>query len=67
MVPFTKFFKYCSPFEKVLYYVGLFSGILAGAFLPTLGIVIGEITVSFDPDQSGSDINKEMTKVCIGT
>lgn len=67
MVPFGKFFKFCSPFEKVLYYVGMLSGIFAGAFLPALGIVIGEITVSFDPDQTGSDINTQMTKVCVGT
>lgn len=67
MIPFSKFFTYCTGFEKFLYYFGLFAGIIAGAFVPSLGIIIGEITVTFDPDLSNSEINREMSKIFIGT
>jgi hypothetical protein len=64
-IPFGDFFKYLTGKEKVLYYVGYLAGIIAGAIVPALGIIIGGITTSYDPDKTDTDINKGMLKMFI--
>ena len=51
MVPFKIFFRYVSVKEKILIALGTISAIGCGGLLPSMSLIMGDITNSFDPDQ----------------
>ena len=50
-VPITKFFSVLSPGNKVLVGIAYISAFLAGLGYPSIALVMGSITGSFDPQQ----------------
>ena len=65
MVKFSIFFRYLTLKEKVLMWIGAFSAIACGALLPAIAIVIGEVTDTFDPDNSPDDILDTMKMLAV--
>lgn len=51
-IKFSKFFTYVTFREKILMFVGTLGAIFAGALMPAISIVIGNISDTFDPDNS---------------
>ena len=43
-------FKYSTCCQKFMVYVGLFAAFVAGAFVPSIAIIFGEIVIIFDPN-----------------
>ena len=52
MINFSKFFQFISPKDKMMIAIGSMSAVLAGALLPTLAIVMGEVTNTFNPSKN---------------
>ena len=46
-IPFTKFFSYMTSQDKLLLYVGTFAAIMAGAILPSISLVMGNVAAIF--------------------
>jgi len=65
MVPFSHFFMYCTPGEKVMLYMGYLACVLAGLLIPSISILMGEITVSFDPTSTRKDTLDAMRRLNI--
>lgn len=53
-IPFTKYFTYLTTTDKVLLYAGTASAILAGAILPSISLVMGNVAVAFTGGSGGS-------------
>ena len=51
MVPFRFFFRYLTLKEKVLLFFGIF-----GALLPSMALIMGDVTNTFDPDNTRDEI-----------
>ena len=49
--------------DKCLMYIGSISAVLCGVLLPSLAIVIGAVTDTFDPDNSISTIKDVMNVI----
>ncbi len=45
-----------TPKEKLLLAIGTIGAILCGAMLPALAVILGAITNTFDPRNTGSDV-----------
>ena len=56
-IPFTKYFTYLTTTDKVLLYAGTASAILAGAILPSISLVMGNVAVAFSGGSGGSSVN----------
>jgi len=56
MVSMSKFFEHNRPTEKILLIVGTIAAVIAGALLPSMAIVLGEVINTFDPASGGRDI-----------
>jgi len=52
---------FCTPREKVMIVIGYVASALAGLLVPSLAILMGEITISFDPAFSRKDTLTAMT------
>ena len=52
-IPFTKYFTYLTTTDKVLLYAGTASAILAGAILPSISLVMGNVAVAFSGGSNG--------------
>jgi ATP-binding cassette, subfamily B (MDR/TAP), member 1 len=57
-IPFTKFFTYLTGFDKLLLVIGTICAIIAGAILPSISLVMGNVAVAFSND-SGSSSSSE--------
>lgn len=60
MIKFSLFFKYMTPRDKCLMYIGGLSAVLCGILLPSLAIVIGAVTDTFSPSNSSDHIKSVM-------
>ena len=60
MIPYKYFFRYVTMKEKVLIGVGTFSAFACGALLPSMSLIMGGITNTFDPDNSEDQILETM-------
>jgi ATP-binding cassette subfamily B (MDR/TAP) protein 1 len=56
-IAFTKYFTYLTPTDKVLLGVGTTAAILAGAILPSISLVMGNVAVAFSGGSSTSSAN----------
>ena len=55
-VSLFKFFKFLSTWDKVLLIIGTLSSILAGAILPSISLIMGNVASAFtDPDEESQD------------
>ena len=54
-IPFKKFFTYITPCQRALLIIGTISAVLAGILIPAIGIVMGYVTDTFDPNSSKED------------
>ena len=73
MIPFKFFFRYNESFylyfryitwkDKMLMWVGGFSAIACGALLPSLSIIFGTLTNTFDPSNGSDDILHSMKRL----
>jgi len=61
MIPFSLYFRYLTPTDKLLVTIGSISAIVAGCLLPSMAIIMGEITNTFDPDNTADDIKDTMS------
>ena len=52
---FKALLRYISPTDKVLVIIGSISAIIAGLAMPTMVIMLGEITNAFDPNAAPED------------
>lgn len=60
MIPFRYFFRFMTKRDKLLMAVGTFSCVVAGCLVPSLAIIMGEITQNFDPRSSTDEILDNM-------
>ena len=51
----SKFFKFMTPIEKVLFVTGLLAAIIAGAVFPALAIMLGRLVNAFNPELNTID------------
>lgn len=63
MIDFKNFFRFVTRKEKALMYIGLIAAVITGILLPAMGIIMGEVTNTFDPDNSGEEIKDTMTTI----
>ena len=58
-----KFFKYLRPYDKVLLAFGTLSAVCAGAILPSISLIMGNVADAFTSGggSSGSDIISNMS------
>lgn len=60
-VSLFKFFSFLSPYDKVLLIAGTISSLLAGAILPSISLIMGNVASAFTPGgQGATDIISEM-------
>jgi ATP-binding cassette subfamily B (MDR/TAP) protein 1 len=63
-VSLFKFFKYLTAWDKVLLAIGSLSAVLAGAILPSISLIMGNVASAFTqprPGESGGDIIQDMS------
>jgi len=60
MIAFSTFFRYLTLADKFLIGIGSISAIIAGCLMPSMSIVMGEITNTFDPDNTADEIKDTM-------
>lgn len=53
-IPFTKYFTYLTTNDKILLGAGTAAAILAGAILPSISLVMGNVAVAFSGGSSSS-------------
>ena len=63
MVKFSQFFKYIKGKDKFLLIVGSISAVCCGISLPSMAIIVGEVTNTFDPRKSSDDILDTMSNI----
>jgi len=61
-MPYLKFFTFINWSDKVLLIFGTFSAIIAGMILPSISVIMGNISVAFTnkSGSGGEDIMEEM-------
>ena len=60
MIAFSNFFRFLTGRDKALMIIGTCAAVITGVLLPSLSIIMGEITNTFDPDNSAEDIKDTM-------
>lgn len=60
MIQFKQFFRFMTPSDKALMIIGTICAIVCGCLLPSIGIAMGEITNTFDPDNTEDEIRDTM-------
>lgn len=65
MFKFSKFFTYITTGERILLYIGTLSAIIAGALIPAIAIVMGDVTNTFDPDSTSANIFDTMKRIAV--
>lgn len=63
MVPFSYFFRFLTPSDKALMILGSISSIVAGALVPSLSIILGNISSTFDPKNTPDEIKSSMKEL----
>lgn len=63
MTDFKNFFRYMTAKEKTLLVLGTIGAIIAGCLTPSLAIIMGEITQTFDPDNTADTIKDTMGRL----
>lgn len=65
MINMSEFFRYVNGKDRMLQVFGIVSAIIAGGLLPFVSVAQGEVTNSFDPIHSGSEIFDRMRRVAL--
>jgi ATP-binding cassette subfamily B (MDR/TAP) protein 1 len=65
MIKFGHFFKYATRYEKFLVAIGSVGAVLCGVLLPSISIVMGEITNTFNPTNTAPAILAQMRLLAI--
>lgn len=65
MIPFTYYFRFMTRSDKALMIIGTMSAFVCGCLLPSIGIAMGEITNTFDPDSTEDEIRDSMRLLVI--
>ena len=59
-----KFFSYLTGYDKLLLFIGSFAAILAGAILPSVSLIMGNVASAFSEGSSGGgDIISNMSEI----
>lgn len=59
-IPFTKFFQYMDSNDRILLYVGTFAAVAAGAILPSISLVMGNVAAIFSNSQTSVQPQKDI-------
>ena len=59
-ISFFTFFRYLSPHDKVLLYTGTAAAVLAGMILPSIALIMGNVTAAFTDGASKQTIIDQM-------
>ena len=55
--------------DRILLIVGAIAAVITGALLPAMAVIVGQITNTFDPDNSAKSIKDTMNRtagyICI--
>ena len=65
-VPLSKFFAYLTAQDKLLLFIGTFAALIAGAILPSVSLIMGNVATAFSgggSSTSGSDIISNMSYI----
>ena len=62
-VSFLKFFSFLSLTDKILLAVGTFAAIIAGAILPSISLVMGNVAVAFSGGNSPTGLKDVMSLI----
>lgn len=62
-VSFCRFLAYNSSRDKFIMTIGTIGAVLAGLLLPSISLVMGEVSQAFGPDNSGENTLETMTTV----
>jgi hypothetical protein len=57
MIKFHELYKYCTPGEKAIAFLGCLSSVLAGATAPFVAVIMGNIIALFDPNATPEEVN----------
>ena len=63
LVPFTKYFRGITNFDKVLLVGGTLSAIVAGLILPSISLVMGNIAKAFSGNSPSDDLLSNMASI----
>jgi ABC-type multidrug transport system fused ATPase/permease subunit len=73
MIPYSYFFRYCSPKDKFMLTIGTISLFLAGGFLPSIALFLNPMLNSLNPTNTGTNtysviswVAKWMTVIACG-
>lgn len=61
MIKFSSFFRYLTIKDKLLISIGSISAVCCGCLLPSMSIMLGEVTNAFDPDNTADEILDTMS------
>ena len=63
-IAFTKYFTYLTPTDRLLLIAGTVAAVLAGAILPSISLVMGNVAVAFSGgSSSGASITSQMSVI----
>jgi hypothetical protein len=65
MIPVSKFFKFISKRDKTLMILSNIAALVAGAILPCMAIIMGEVTNTFDPRKGSDEVLDTMRTIAI--
>jgi ATP-binding cassette subfamily B (MDR/TAP) protein 1 len=65
MIKFSHFFKYATKRDRFLIALGSIGAVLCGVLMPSISIVMGSITNTFNPTNSPEDILHTMRNLAI--
>jgi len=69
MIKFIELYKYCTPGEKFIAFLGCLAAVLAGGTAPFVAVIMGNIIELFDPtataDQVSEGIKRLLTNISI--
>lgn len=68
-IKFYELYRYCTPCEKLVAFIGCLSAVLSGATAPFVAVIMGNIIELFDPnataDQVSEGIKRLLTNISI--
>lgn len=60
MVAFKAFFRYVTVQDKIMMVIGSIAAVITGVLLPSVGVVVGEVTNSYSQDNNPHEIHESM-------
>ena len=63
MIKFHQLYRYCTPGEKLIAFLGCLSSILAGGTAPFVAVIMGNIIELFDPNATDEKVHEGIKRL----